>query len=126
MLVLEDLGELLQTEGYGTLGEDMFLGITRDEPDSQLVIVATGGYMLSSQLNDTKPTFQILVRDVSYGVGYQKIFNIFKYFNDSNHKTSPSGRKMIIKPIQPPFSLGEDLNKRSMFVFNISVVTSLN
>ena len=81
MLIIEDFGDYLESCGVGTLGEDMFLGIEREEPASQIIVRGTGGYILPSQTKETKPTFQIFVRDVNYEVGYKKIWELFNLIN---------------------------------------------
>lgn len=124
MLIIEDLGDYLELNGVGVLGENMFLGIEREEPPSQVIVRGTGGYILPSQTKETKPTFQIFVRDVNYEVGYEKIWGIFNLINN-NPIVESNGRKMIIKPMQPPFPLGENERNQSLFVFNIYIITSI-
>ena len=124
MLIIEDFGDYLESCGVGTLGEDMFLGIEREEPASQIIVRGTGGYILPSQTKETKPTFQIFVRDVNYEVGYKKVWEIFNLVND-NPIVISNGRKMIIKPMQPPYPLGENEKNQSLFVFNIYIITSI-
>lgn len=124
MLIIEDFGDYLESCGVGTLGEDMFLGIEREEPASQIIIRGTGGYILPSQTKETKPTFQIFIRDVNYEVGYKKIWELFNLINE-NPIVISNGRKMIIKPMQPPYPLGENEKNQSLFVFNIYIITSI-
>lgn len=126
-MILDDLGEFLQDKAIATLGSDMFLGEQRQSPDNLVTITPTGGYVLNLRINDIKPTFQILVRDVSFISGYTKINAIFNLLDDGERKTSvvpPSGRKMIVSAMQPPYYLSKDENNRHEFAFNISVITN--
>ena len=125
-MIIDDVGEFLQEKGIAILGKDMFLGEQREEPNNQVSITPTGGYILKKRIKDVKPSFQILVRDVSFIGGYKKIHEVFNLLDDGERKTSvvpPSGRKMIVTAMQPPFYMSKDENNRHEFAFNIYVLT---
>ena len=126
-MLIDDIGEFLQEQGVAVLGEDMFLGEKREEPSNLITIFPTGGFPQNLRIKDTKYTFQILVRSVSFISGYEKINNIFNLLDDGEQKLAvipPSERKMIVKAMQPPFYLSKDENNRHEFAFNVSVLTS--
>ena len=124
MFILEEIGNYLESNGIGTQATNIFLGVMREKPSNQVTVVPTGGYILNPKLSTSKDTFQFLVRDISFNEGYTKIYNIFNLFSEGRTLVSSEGRKMLITPMQPPFSLGVDENICSLFAFNIVVVTS--
>ena len=126
-MLLDDIGEFLQDKGVAILGEDMYLGEQRGKPDDLVTVFPTGGFPQNLRIKDTKYTFQILVRSVSFKSGYEKINMIFNLLDDGEGKVSvvpPSERKIIVKAMQPPFYLSKDENNRHEFAFNISVLTN--
>lgn len=126
-MLIDDIGEFLQSKGIAILGDDMFLGEQREVPNNLVTIFPTGGYAMELRIKDIKPTFQILIRDVSFIGGYTKINEVFNLLDDGEQKNKvvpPSGRQMIVRAMQPPYYLSKDESNRHEFAFNIVVLTS--
>jgi len=124
-VLIKDIAQILQTNGIGALGVDIFLGQLPASPDNVVVLYPTGGFAQDLPLPDVKMTAQVLVRDKSYQTGYERIWRIFNLLDGGSKRfiQSPSGRKMVAQAMQPPLFLERDENNRSIFVFNLAVVT---
>ncbi|MCL6611179.1 MAG: minor capsid protein [Peptococcaceae bacterium] len=124
-MLIRDIAQILQTNGIGALGVDIFLGQLPASPDNAVVLYPTGGFAQDLPLPDVKMTAQVLVRDKSYQAGYERIWRIFNLLDggESRFIEAPSGRKMVAQAMQPPFFLERDENGRSVFVFNVSIIT---
>lgn len=125
-MLIRDIAQILQANDIGTLGTDIFLGQLLASPDDMVVLYPTGGFVQSLSLPDVRMTVQVLVRDKSYQVGYERIWCIFNLLDGGENRflEALSGRKMVVQAMQPPFFLERDKNNRSIFVFNIAVTTS--
>lgn len=124
-MLIRDIAQVLQANGIGTLGTDIFLGHLPASPDNVVVLYPTGGFAQDLPLPDVKMTAQVLVRDKSYQAGYERIWRIFNLLDGGEKRflQAPSGRKMVAQAMQPPFFLERDENSRSVFVFNLSIWT---
>lgn len=125
-LLVKDIAEYLQSNGVGQLAKDIFLMNRPDQPDNIVVLFPTGGFQQKLPIEDVQMTAQILVRDKSPQTGYGRIWRIYKLLDGgkNRHVVAPSGRQMIINAMQQPIFLDRDANERSLFVFNISILTN--
>lgn len=78
MSCARDICLFIQSEGFATLGTDMFLG---NEPEAQndaltLTVYDTGGEQGESYVGYQNPTIQIRCRAVVYTTGYAKLVQI--------------------------------------------------
>ena len=64
-MLIRDIAQILQTNGIGILGTDIFLGQLPASPDNVVVFYPTGGFAQDLPLPDVKMTVQVLVRDKS-------------------------------------------------------------
>ncbi len=125
-MLTRDITQILQVNGIGVLGTDIFLSQLPASPDNVVVLYPTGGFPQDLPLPDVKMTVQVLVRDKSYQTGYERIWRILNLLDGGENRflQAPSGRKMVAQAIQPPLFLERDENNRSIFVFNIAVTTN--
>lgn len=124
-MFVRDIAEILQSQGIGTLGTDLFLVQIPFQPDSLIALIPTGGYATDLPISDVRLTAQVFARDTSEENCYNKIWRVFNaLIGDENRcLIAPSGRKMVIQALQPPESLGRDENNRAIYVFNIAAWT---
>ncbi len=123
-MLIRDIALLLQSEGIGTLGTDIFLAYRPDEPDEVISIYDTGGYPAELELPDLRRTVQILVRGKSYATTHSRIWQIYKLLDRPGERLIlANGRKMIARAMQPPTLLDRDAVNRVLFVFNLTIIT---
>ena len=126
-MIAQDICEYLNSvrPDLFSLSENLFIGNLLDIPDNQVVIIPTGGFQQLLRTDDVRYTFQIRIRDKVYALCYNKAVTIYNILDDGNNREiiAPSGRKMIINALQPPFFLGRDGQNRTNFAFNIAVLT---
>lgn len=84
-MLLDDMGQRLVDEGFGTLGTDIFLGQEPEAPDNCIMLheypgrpsirasASNPGEALAEQ-----PRFQVVVRNTSYSTARTTLNNIFK------------------------------------------------
>ena len=123
-MLIRDIALLLQSEGIGTLGADIFLAYRPDEPDDVIAIYDTGGFPAEPELPDLRRTVQISVRGKSYEATYSRIWQIYRLLDrPAERLITANGRKMIARAIQPPTFNKRDAANRITFVFNLQAWT---
>lgn len=123
-MLIRDIALLLQSEGIGTLGADIFLADRPDEPDDVIAIYDTGGFPAEPELPDLRRTVQISVRGKSYAATYSRIWQIYRLLDrPAERLITANGRKMIARAIQPPTFNKRDAANRITFVFNLQALT---
>ena len=123
-MLIRDIALLLQSEGIGTLGADIFLADRPDEPDDVIAIYDTGGFPAEPELPDLRRTVQISVRGKSYEATYSRIWQIYRLLDrPAERLITANGRKMIARAIQPPTFNKRDAANRITFVFNLQAWT---
>ena len=131
-MLIRDIAQILQLNGIGTIGVDIFLGHLPDSPDNTVVLFSTGGFPQELPLPDVRMTAQVMVRDKSYRAAYERIWRIYNLLDGGDRGRfiqAPSGRRMVAQALQPPQTLQEggkldDESGRPLFVFNLSVWTN--
>ena len=123
-MLIRDIALLLQSEGIGTLGADIFLAYRPDEPDDVIAIYDTGGFPAEPELPDLRRTVQISVRGKSYAATYSRIWQMYRLLDRPEERLiTANGRKMIARAMQPPTLLDRDASNRVLFVFNLQAWT---
>lgn len=79
-MIAEDLINYLENEGFGTIGTDLFLSFTPDNPDNSITCVDEIPPTLpeSNCLSIDMFTVQILVRNNNYTIAKNQSINIHK------------------------------------------------
>ena len=73
MTLIEQIATLLQTNGVGTLGTNLFVSRLPDNIDSCVGVFDTGGLIPNIDIPLGEPTFQVYIRAVSYEAGKTKL-----------------------------------------------------
>ena len=115
-----DILTLLQSQGFGTIGTNMF-GNELGTVDAQILVSDTGAY--DSQLHELyeNPTFQIIVRGnkkESNLTSYNKIRAIYEYLNTQGLTTINSQEYELFKSFGGINGLGRDDNDRYVWSCN--------
>lgn len=124
MSVLSDLAQLLQTEGVGTVGTDIFMVRRPDSPNTCLTLTEYQGEdnRLPGPTNipaDERLSVQVAARAESYPDAEALASQAFTALH-FRHKTLASGRRYAwSKANQSPGYIGVDANDRKLIVFNL-------
>lgn len=127
-MVLAELTALLESQGYGTQGTDVFYGLVPPNPDSVTSLMEYGGLPSEPKLGTgvlrlTFPHIQALVRGVrdDYDTPRAKIVTLVNIFVSIVNANVGGVRYLAIEPLQDPFLLRRDDNFRCEFVCNFKV-----
>lgn len=125
-MLIKDIGALLESHGFGTVGTDIFLDQLLDAPDNQIGIFSTPSRPQMLKIKELYYNFQIRIRNKSYESGYTKAIEIYNILDDGEIRShhTVAGRNIIIRALQPPYMMMRDDMQRVHFVFNIQVLTN--
>jgi hypothetical protein len=121
-MLLDDIGQYLQSKGVGTLGADIFLGMIPDQPDNLVALFEYAGNPPDLNWNGEYPSLQVMVRNTSYPAGRTKIEQVRDTLHGLCEQVINGTRYLLIKAKQSPESLGRDDNNRCEFVINFDVI----
>lgn len=126
MAVLDDVGALLQTQGVGTLGTDLFLSTLPDVPDACVALYEYGGGPPQHTLGGTsakweEPRIQAVARATTYSAARTKIGAIFTALHAVNNTTLSGTLYLSIEALQSPFFLEKDQSSRVKMVCNFHI-----
>jgi len=120
--MLNDIGTYLQSQGIGTLGIDLFLGLMPDQPDNSIALFEYAGSPPDLHWNGEYPGLQVRVRNKSYAAGRAKIDEVRKALHGL-HETELSGtRYLLIKARGSPEILKRDNNNRTEWFINFEII----
>lgn len=105
----------------------IYIGSKPDTPDNLICLYRTGGFPVINMLSgDTirNPTFQVLVRDVSYDNAYNRAEDIIDNLNGVVNTTVNGNNYISISLLNDIFSLGRDDNDRTELSINFRIVWS--
>lgn len=125
-MILNDLVDLLESENYGTGGEDIFYNYMIDEPNNVIVVTLLPGQPFIQKMTDVHYNIQITIRNTDYDAGYELITRMANYFHDrdSRYTTNPNnGRQMRIRVNSAPSLLMIDNSNRAVFTLYLVVTT---
>ena len=71
--MLKEIGTYLQSQGIGTLGANVFLGLMPDQPDNCIALFEYAGSPPDLHWNGEYPGLQVRVRNKSYAAARTKI-----------------------------------------------------
>lgn len=101
-------------------GTDLFISRQSDSPDNQVVIYNTGGLEPDRYLPTADPTFQIIVRNVNYQNGQNKVNEIVEALHQLvNIQLEKDGTYFFfIMLMSEPAHIGRDDKGRHEFSIN--------
>lgn len=122
--MLPDLAQLLEDEGVGTVGTNIFMSERPDAPDDCLTIsdYSGEGNRLHGNTNvpaDERFSVQVMARSKSYVTAWSLAESAFTAIS-FRHKTLNSGRRYAwSRANQSPAYIGIDQNDRKLVTFNV-------
>lgn len=130
MALLDSLGTFLQTEGVGTLGTDIFLGLMPDTPDACVVMYEYAGTGPAQFFGDDDPTpyestsVQVQVRGATYAAARTKARAAYTALQKVANETLTGIPFLRVDPLQSPFFMARDENRRVLFASNYRVMAN--
>lgn len=125
MTVESDIATYLQTGGFGTVGNSIFLNDMPPTPDNCIVVSIYAGAAVE-RTHDTSgndnPSVQVRVRNTSAGTARSKIQQVYNYLDGIANTTIGSTFFEGIMAINSgPVPMGKDENGRTEFAWNFTV-----
>lgn len=130
-MLLDEIGNYLQTQGVGTLGSTLFLSVMPDTPDDVVSVYDYGGLPPVMTLGAgaakwEEPRIQVVARATTYSAARTKIGAVFTALH-SLLNTSLSGTLYLsIEAVQSPFTLDRDTNGRVRCACNFHIRKALS
>lgn len=124
MAMLEDIGAYLTAHGFGTVATDIFLGYLDDVPSVAIALFEYAGEPPEDTHDSNgidNPGLQVRVRGTSYATARATVLSIQDHLHTLHNTTLTSGRYLLIRAVQSPFSLGRDSQNRIEIVQNFIV-----
>lgn len=125
-MLLQDIIQLLQERGIGTVGVDLFYSQMPPTPDNVVVLFEYAGEPPDLHANVEYPGLQVMVRNKSYDAGRQKIEQIRNLLHGLAETTINGHRYLLIQARQSPEALARDENGRAIFVCNFRVTKEVD
>ncbi len=127
MTVENDIATYLQTGGFGTVGNSIFLNTMPPTPDNCIAVSIYAGGAAIDRTHDTSgndsPSIQIRVRNTSAGTARTKVEQIYNYIDGVTNTTIGSTFFLGISAINSgPVPMGKDENGRTEFAWNFSTI----
>ena len=121
-MMLNEIGTYLQSQGIGTLGTDLFLGLMPDQPDNCIALFEYAGSPPDLHWNGEYPGLQVRVRDKSYPAGKAKIKQIVRVLHGLHETVLGGTRYLLVKARGSPEVLMRDENNRIEFFINFEII----
>ena len=120
--MLKEIGTYLQSQGIGTLGADLFLGLMPDQPDNCIVLFEYAGSPPDLHWNGEYPGLQVRVRNKSYAAARTKIEGIYELLHGLHNQILSGTRYLLIKARGSPEVLKRDNNNRVELFVNFEII----
>jgi len=120
--VLKEIGTYLQSQGIGTLGADLFLGLMPDQPDNCIALFEYAGSPPDLHWNGEYPGLQVRVRNKSYAAARAKIVEVAKKLHGLHEQTLSGTRYLLVKARGSPEVLKRDANNRVELFVNFEII----
>ena len=120
--MLKEIGTYLQSQGIGTLGTDLFLGLMSDQPDNCIALFEYAGSPPDLHWNGEYPGLQVRVRNKSYRAGREKIQQIYELLHGLHNQIFSGTRYLLIKARGSPEVLKRDANNRIELFVNFEII----
>jgi hypothetical protein len=128
MALLDALGAFLVTEGVGTLGTNIFLGLMPDTPDECVVLYEYGGGAPGQVFGSDNATpwesssVQVMARSATYAAARTKARAAYAALQKVANETLSGISFLRVDPVQSPFFVQRDENRRVYFSANYRVM----
>lgn len=123
-----DVMQLLDTNGFGTQGTDLFALGWGVDVDEQILLMDTEGFESERKLAYEHPGFQVLTRGKkteSQGVAYERARDVHIFLINQPDLLTINGVDYLgFEPVSSLIPLGRDSNER--YTFSVNYVTYRN
>ena len=125
-MIQKDIANILEANNLGIFGRDIFLNRLADKPNNAIAINLLPGFPFSPKRNDVTYSFQIILRSTDYEKAYIDSVKIADIFDggESRYNVAPSGRKMVCRLLNAPYSFNIDESNRIYYSINFYVTTN--
>ncbi len=120
--MLNDIGTYLQTQGIGTPGTDIFLGLMPDQPDNCVALFEYAGSPPDLHWNGEYPGLQVRIRNKSYAAARIKIEETMKKLHGLHEQMLSGTRYLLIKARGSPEILKRDSSNRVELFVNFEIM----
>ena len=121
-MMLKEISTYLQSQGIGTLGANLFLGLMPDQPDNCIALFEYAGSPPDLHWNGEYPGLQVRVRNKSYAAGRAKIEEVVTELHGAHELTLNGTRYLLIKARGSPEVLKRDNNNRVELFVNFEII----
>jgi len=121
-VMLKEIGTYLQSQGIGTLGANLFLGLMPDQPDNCIALFEYAGSPPDLHWNGEYPGLQVRVRNKSYAAARIKIEEIMEKLHGLHEQMLSGTRYLLIKARGSPEILKRDANNRVELFVNFEIM----
>lgn len=118
MTFIEEIAAKLQTAGVGTVATDIFIGDQPPSPDNLVLLVETSGQEPNKEIPITKPTFQVIIRNSSYGAGRAKATSAFNALHQLANADLGDNYVFYVLATSDVGYIGRDENNRHEWSIN--------
>ena len=120
--MLREIGTYLQSQGIGTLGTDLFLGLMPDQPDNCVVLFEYAGSPPDLHWSGEYPGLQVQVRSTSYPTARRMIGNIVNILHGMSEQKLSGIRFLLIQAQGNPEVLKRDDKGRVVLFVNFRII----
>ena len=120
--MLKEIGTYLQSQGIGTLGANLFLGLMPDQPDNCIALFEYAGSPPDLHWDGEYPGLQVRVHNTSYPAGRAKIGEVVDLLHGLHEKELSGTRYLLIKARGSPEVLKRDSGNRIEFFVNFEII----
>ena len=120
--MLTEISAYLKSQGIGTPGTDIFLGLMPDQPDNCIALFEYAGSPPDLHWSGEYPGLQVRVRNKSYAAGRAKIEEVVKELHGAHELTLNGTRYLLIKARGSPEVLKRDNNNRVELFVNFEII----
>ena len=124
--MLADIGKYLQDKSIATLGTDLFLGFTPDQPDNCISLFEYAGFSPDLHSNVEYPVLQVRVRDENYSDAADKIRRVMKCLHGLHEQTLSGTRYLLIKAQGSPEALKRNQDDLIEMIVEFEILKETN
>ena len=120
--MLTEIGVYIQSQGIGTFGANVFLGLMPDKPDNCIALFEYAGSPPDLHWPGEYPGLQVRVRNKSYAAARTKIGEVMEKLHGLHEQTLSGTRYLLIKARGSPEVLKRDENNRVELFVNFEII----
>lgn len=123
-LLIDEIAQLAEDEGLGTVDDDIFIGNLPHDTDDCIMFRETSGFPPDMYVPLREPTFQCIVRNRSYNAGREIAENVLEAFTRlANLEITTGGTyAYYLHPQTDIAYLAMDMQKRHEWSMNFSLL----